>query len=71
MGKANLPYRLGFNAGVKSEVDRVRSDYDKWHRAAEAAGLSGREFDITNLAVRQIVFGTETGNPDAAKKKSA
>lgn len=56
-------YDIGYEAGVRSERQHMRANYDAWKRACEARGIQGQLMAIADLAVRQVIYGNELGTP--------
>ena len=61
MTKDNTTWVNGYEAGFQAGKDEISSNYDKWKRACEARGISGQILSIADLAVRQVIYGNETG----------
>ena len=61
MAKNNTTWVNGYEAGYKTAKVEMSSNYDAWKRARERAGMTGTVYELQDLAVRQVIYGNETG----------
>jgi hypothetical protein len=63
MNKVNTTYVNGYDAGYKARSDELRAEYDAWRRARQRANMTGTTYELQDIAVRQVIYGNETGTP--------
>ena len=59
-------YGKAFLDGRDDHKREIQANFDKWKRAMEAQGNTGSIFDIAQLAIRQVLYGNQTGSPPDA-----
>ena len=61
--KTSKIYKDGFDFGYKTCQDDMAANYDAWRRARERHGMTGTAYELQDIAVRQVLYGNETGTP--------
>lgn len=69
MSQHTRRWDTAFKAGQEDHRKKMLANYDSWRRGMDAAGNKGNIFDIADLAVRQVLHGTPTGQPHETKPK--
>lgn len=63
LSRTNDVYEKGFADGVEHHAKEIRANYDSWMRARERHNMTGTVYQLQELAVRQVIYGNETGTP--------
>ena len=59
-------YGKAFLDGRDDHKREMQANYDSWVRAMEAEGNVGNIFQIARVAIRQVIYGNQTGSPPDA-----